>query len=60
LLQANRKLDIRPGDRRCPRCFEKDVVPSLPRGFVDALMKKFGRIPKHCRFCEKRFYVKEQ
>jgi hypothetical protein len=33
-------------------------VPSLPRGFLDALMHEIGRIPRHCRFCEKRFYVR--
>jgi hypothetical protein len=42
---------------RCPRCFHKDVVPSLPRGWKDAIMRWFGKVPRHCRFCEKRFYV---
>jgi len=32
----------------------------MPRGFLDVLMKKLGRVPRHCRFCEKRFYVKEK
>jgi hypothetical protein len=57
-LQVNRPMDIRPGELRCPRCFGKDIVSSLPRGFLDALMARLGRIPRHCRFCEKRFYVK--
>jgi len=32
-------------------------VPSLNRGLADTLMAYFGRIPRHCRFCGKRFYV---
>jgi hypothetical protein len=51
-------LNIQPGDLRCPRCFGKDVVPSLPRGFWDALMKDLGKLPRHCRSCGKRFYVR--
>ena len=54
------ELDIQPGDLRCPRCFEKDIVPSRPCGFLDAVMKKLGRVPRHCRFCEKRFYIKRK
>jgi transcription elongation factor Elf1 len=42
---------------RCPRCNNTDVVPSLPRHFWDELMRGFGRVPKHCRRCDKRFYV---
>jgi len=42
---------------RCPRCFGKDIVPSRPRGIVDALMTRFGRVPRHCRACGKRFYA---
>jgi len=52
-----KRLNIEPGDLRCPRCFHKDIVPSMPRGWLDDLMAWFGRIPRHCRFCEKRFYV---
>jgi hypothetical protein len=29
----------------------------MPRGLKDAVMRWFGKIPRHCRFCEKRFYV---
>jgi hypothetical protein len=55
---VNQKIDIKPGQLRCPRCFAKDIVESLPRGFVDAVMRRFGRVPRHCRACEKRFYWK--
>jgi hypothetical protein len=50
-------LEIKPGDLRCPRCFHKDIVPSLPRGWRDGIMRRLGRVPRHCRFCEKRFYI---
>jgi hypothetical protein len=50
-------MDIRPGELRCPACFNRDVVESLRRGPVDALMYRLGREPKHCRFCGRRFYV---
>jgi hypothetical protein len=52
-----KQLNILPGELRCPRCFGKDIVPSLPRGWLDSLMRGFGKIPRHCRFCENRFYV---
>lgn len=42
---------------RCPRCFGKDIVPSQGRGLVDAVMAQLGRVPRHCRFCGKRFYA---
>jgi hypothetical protein len=51
-------MDIRPGDLRCPRCLSLDVVASLSRGLLDRLMEKSGRIPRHCRVCGRRFYVK--
>jgi hypothetical protein len=35
-------------------------VPSLPRHFWDELMRGFGKIPKQCRHCGKRFYVFER
>jgi len=28
------------------------------RGVLDAVMRRFGRVPRHCRFCEKRFFVR--
>ena len=58
-LKVNCPLEIRPGELRCPRCFRKDVAPSMQRGMVDALMRWRGRIPRHCRSCGKRFYVRE-
>jgi hypothetical protein len=36
----------------------KDIVPSMPRGWRDAVMRTFGRIPRHCRSCERRFYFR--
>ena len=57
-LRVNTRIEIRPGELRCPRCFGRDLAPSLPRGIVDAVMRHFDRIPRHCRFCEKRFYVR--
>jgi len=57
VVLVDKQLDIQPGDLRCPRCFNKDIVPSLPRGWRDEVMRWFGKIPRHCRFCEKRFYV---
>jgi transcriptional regulator NrdR family protein len=52
-------MEIKPGELRCPRCFKRDIVPSLPRGIMDAVMKMFHRIPRHCRACGKRFYALE-
>jgi hypothetical protein len=56
-LQIAEQIEIKPGDLRCPRCFSKDLAESLPHGLKDALMRRFRRIPKHCRACAKRFYV---
>jgi hypothetical protein len=53
-------MDIKPGELRCPRCFKRDIVPSLPRGILDSLMKMRHRIPRHCRACGNRFYVAEE
>jgi hypothetical protein len=55
---VDKPIVIQPGEVRCPRCFGKDIVPSLPRGWRDAVMGTFGRIPRHCRFCAKRFYIR--
>jgi hypothetical protein len=57
---VDKPIHVRPGELRCPRCFGKDIVPSMPRGWRDALMRAFGRIPRHCRFCECRFYIREK
>jgi hypothetical protein len=29
----------------------------MPRNFWDEVMRGFGRLPKQCRGCAKRFYV---
>ncbi|HUB83757.1 MAG TPA: hypothetical protein VMB03_33395 [Bryobacteraceae bacterium] len=29
----------------------------MPRGVLDMFMEGLGKVPRHCRFCEKRFYV---
>jgi hypothetical protein len=55
---VDKPIQFVPGELRCPRCFGKDIVPSMPRGWRDAIMSAFGRIPRHCRFCERRFYVR--
>jgi hypothetical protein len=31
----------------------------MPRNFWDELMRSFGKVPKHCRGCGKRFYLRE-
>jgi ribosomal protein S27E len=59
-LVVNKPLYFKPGDVRCPSCFHLDIVPSMPRGWIDALMGRFGKIPRHCRSCGKRFYIPAQ
>jgi transcriptional regulator NrdR family protein len=58
-LEVSSKIEIKPGELRCPRCFNKDIAPSLPRGVMDMLMKIVHRIPRHCRACGRRFYAPE-
>ena len=58
-MQVKDKIDLDSGDLRCPRCYGKDLAPSLPRGIRDWLMRRMKKVPRHCRFCEKRFYVAE-
>jgi hypothetical protein len=58
MVVVDKPIQFIPGELRCPRCFGKDIVPSLPRGWLDAVMSLLGRTPRHCRFCEKRFYVR--
>ena len=36
----------------------RDLAPSMPTGLFDSLMRRIGRIPRHCRKCGKRFYAK--
>jgi transcriptional regulator NrdR family protein len=56
-LEIDKPFEIKPGELRCPRCFGRDIVPSMPRGVGDAVMRRMGRIPRHCRSCGKRFYA---
>jgi hypothetical protein len=56
-MVIDKPMNIQPGELRCPRCFHKDIVASMPRGLRDAVMSWFGKIPRHCRSCEKRFYI---
>ncbi|MGA2196342.1 MAG: hypothetical protein ABSH40_13835 [Bryobacteraceae bacterium] len=58
-MEVSSKMDIKPGELRCPRCFKRDIAPSLPRGILDAIMKSCHRLPRHCRACGRRFYVRE-
>jgi len=51
---------VKPGELRCPRCLSRDIVPSKPRGILDMFMDGQGRIPRHCRSCGKRFYVRRE
>jgi hypothetical protein len=30
----------------------------MPRGIWDAVMSGMGRVPRHCRFCGRRFHPK--
>ncbi len=57
-LAASDRIQYIPGEVLCPRCLGRDIVPSLPRGWRDALMRKLGKLPRHCRACSKRFYAR--
>jgi DNA-directed RNA polymerase subunit RPC12/RpoP len=57
-LKVNSTIEIRPGELRCPRCLSRDVAPSMPRGIWDDIMRGAGRIPRHCRYCGRRFHAK--
>jgi hypothetical protein len=57
VLEVEEPIIIKPGERRCPSCLSKDIVPSMPRGLRDQLMRSFNRIPRHCRYCGRRFYM---
>jgi hypothetical protein len=59
-LEAKQPTGAGTPPLRCPRCNRTDVVPSLPRHFWDEVMRGFGRTPKQCRYCGKRFYVFER
>jgi len=55
---VGKPIHLVPGELRCPRCFGKDIVLSRPRAWRDAVMRAFGRTPRHCRCCACRFYVR--
>jgi hypothetical protein len=55
-LKIDKPLEIKPGELRCPYCFGRDIVPSMPRGIWDAILSSLGRVPRHCRFCARRFH----
>jgi hypothetical protein len=57
IVVVDKAIHVVPGEVRCPRCFGKDIVPSMPRGWYDAAMRVLGKIPRHCRFCGRRFHV---
>lgn len=46
------------GDKgpRCPNCGWTDVRRSMPRGFLDHLVRMVGLVPYRCRSCGARFY----
>jgi hypothetical protein len=59
-VRVKEQIDRETGELRCPRCLRKDLVPSQQRGIRDWIMQRMGKIPRHCRSCEKRFYVAEE
>lgn len=59
-LLVREQIVVKPGEIRCPRCKSKDVVSSGRAGLFDALMEGFGRVPRHCRACGRRFYVSQR
>ena len=57
-MKVDKPFDIKPGELRCPHCWNRDIVPSMPRGIWDEMMRWLGRVPRHCRFCGRRFHPK--
>jgi DNA-directed RNA polymerase subunit RPC12/RpoP len=41
---------------RCPACGWMDVRRSMPKGFLDGLVRIVGLVPYRCRSCAHRFY----
>jgi DNA-directed RNA polymerase subunit RPC12/RpoP len=41
---------------RCPVCGWTDVRRSMPKGFLDGVVRVVGLIPYRCRSCGQRFY----
>ena len=58
-METHLVYDIRPGEVRCPKCYSRDVASSLPHRRLDRLMIHFHRVPRQCRFCGHRFYVRQ-
>ena len=47
--------DDMPLPIRCPGCYCRDCVPSLPTRRFDRLFVSMHRVPYECRVCGKRF-----
>jgi DNA-directed RNA polymerase subunit RPC12/RpoP len=45
---------------RCPMCGWMDVRRSMPKGFLDGLVRIVGLVPYRCRSCGQRFYRPQQ
>lgn len=45
---------------RCPACGWMDVRRSMPKGFLDGLVRILGLVPYRCRSCGQRFYRPQQ
>jgi transcription elongation factor Elf1 len=45
---------------RCPSCGVSDVVPTLQKKWFDWLFRQGQKDPWVCRFCGRRFYVKQR
>jgi len=45
---------------RCPECGWTDLRRSMPKGFLDALMRIVRLVPYRCRSCGLRFYRPER
>lgn len=41
---------------RCPLCGWTDVRRSMPKGFLDRVVRIVGLVPYRCRSCGQRFY----
>jgi hypothetical protein len=45
---------------RCPVCGWMDVRRSMPKGFLDRVVRIVGLVPYRCRSCGQRFYRPQQ
>jgi hypothetical protein len=41
----------------CPVCGSRDTRPSHPKSIRDSIWGAFGKTPRRCRACTKRFFV---